>query len=384
MISEGASHLYTVFTTPPPQPAPYQPTAYDRTFPQDLLPGRPGPQRYAAPAREPPRLQLPVRPPPVEQPLSPLGRIPGGWEGFGEVEEPVVEGEDVVESVTDNAEQDVRNAGTVDNGLEVKAEGQKDGLGQANSAPSLALPSTSNQLPPSAHSDTPQLPNDDIDATLAGPSNHESNAALDVNSIPLVLEPSSSSATQLPPSPSLVAQQTSRNEGDRISNHSREDSQTIDSSRPVSPFSPPSRQNDALQVPAAGNNHGSDDRSSISSAGGASSAQGSSTPKKSWLKKAKNVGRRAVEKIKPGSGTPSPSKPPSAPTAGSASPPAQPQAAEWPTIDTNNQNFVQLTRHGITTFAELSGQLAPLPYLSNLLGPFQSLFEAIEMARTNK
>lgn len=397
LISEGASHLYTAFTTPPTQPTPRQPTILDQTFPRELLgspPGRPGPYRYEAPVREPPRLQLPERPPtPAERPLSPLGSIPGGWDVHDEVEEPIAEVEAAVERVDNATEPSIQNVNVASSNLEVgSAERLNDGFGQEARATNPLLPSTINPVLSDVQSNVPLTENDNSDVTSASLSSPRSSAPSHNHTIPLVVEPSSSSAAQLPSGQSVISHQTNGNEDDRISNHSNYNSQGDGSSRPVSPFSHRSTQNNVLHVPAATNNHTSDDHSSVSSIGDASSTKGSPTPKKSKAKRLLSAGRRLFDKAKSrpetpvasGSNQPQPAKF-SVPAASSPTlPTTQPHPAAWPTIDTNNPAFVQAIHHGITTFAELNKQLAPLPFLCDLLEPFERLFEAIEMTRTNK
>ncbi|KAF8608425.1 kinase-like protein [Ceratobasidium sp. AG-I] len=397
MISEGASHLYTAFTTPPPQPTPRQPTILDRTFPQELLggqPGQPGIYRYEAPVREPPRLQLPEQPPPPpERPLSPLGNIPGGWDADDEVDDPAAKGEDIVERADDITTQGVQNVHIVSSNSEVSVERQNDGLGlgQAGRITNVTSPSTSNTVLPNVQSKAPQL-EDDNSATPIGLSNPRGSASSDAHTIPLVVEPPPSSATQSPPGPSIATHQTGENEDDLISGHSRHNSQDHASTRSASPYSTLSTRNNALQVPATRNNLVSDDHSSISSFGGTSSTQGSSTPKKSKMKRIGSATRRFFGKGKPspeaplagGSIQPQSPKPSVTTSSTPTTPTVRPQPDVWPTVDTNNPAFIQAARHCITTFAELNKQLAPLPYLCDLLGPFEKLFEAIEMARTNK
>ncbi|KAG9125980.1 hypothetical protein FRC07_005360 [Ceratobasidium sp. 392] len=225
-------------------------------------------------------------------------------------------------------------------------------------------------------------PNDPVIAlsTIPAPS-----VLSNVTDVSLVVDPPSPTIDHEPPNLGAIEGQSDSHDEDPSTIPPNPEVQGPGSLPQITPFDAQLTPANSLNTPSNGEVHQSQDRLPVSSHGGASSSSFASR----WEKTSASV-RALAKKLKPKSSTP--------PTPSSSSPGPRPSThagsvrkgkagrrASRSTVGIEDPEILsKLGQSCVVTMADLTKELAPLPFVEDLVETLKLLASGIEGARTNK
>ncbi|KAG8693058.1 hypothetical protein FRC09_010768 [Ceratobasidium sp. 395] len=360
LIGEAVSDLfhmiYTIATTPTDRtgeqsgPAPYEnDTEYRRHVQRNELP---------RPQSSPPRLELSQPPNPEPQELSTT--MPGSWEVDGPVER---HGDDQSSPI----HHDVVTGSTIGHDasyiLADNTSSTRDDFNLATLQPELnnSIPATPNDLAPSV--------------------------TLNTTDVSLVIDPPSPTTNCEPPRPDTTQPQDEIHGEDSASPQARQDVQAPDLAPTATQLTTQSPSQSSLNVPLNAGAHRSQDHLSVSPHDGTSSQ-----PSSPSVKQKKGGIRGFFRKLKPkSSAPPTPPSPvpsssprPSIHTVSSQRGEAD-QHTPRPLVGADHSELLSdLTETSIITLAEITAEIAPLPFVNELLEALKIVANGIDGVRTNR